>query len=90
MIMDRVKTLENGERFTRNGCGTTDYYYEISKEEYERIKAILNYRAVLNQWYEEDMDDCVRHGYGFYGCCIVENTQKGKYYYIITLGNSCD
>lgn len=89
MIMDRVKTLENGEIFTRNGCGTTDYYYEISKEEYERIKAIPNYRGVINSWIEETMSDDIRYGYGFYGCDVLEG-KDNKYFYCYTIGNSCE
>ena len=88
--MDGVKILENGDKFTNRGCGTNDYYNEISKEEYERIKAIPNYRRVLNEWYASTMDDCTRYGYGFYGCGICEDTDTGKYYYYVTLGNSCD
>ena len=83
-----IQVLKDGDRFTRHGCGTDDDYYEISKEEYERVISFENYRGQLNAEYKETMDDCIRWGYGFYGCnvCQIED----KYYYSVCIGNSCD
>lgn len=83
-----IQTLENGETFTRHGCGTNSHYREISKEEYERVKSFENYIGRLNAEYKETMSDDIRWGYGFYGCnvCQIED----KYYYSVCIGNSCD
>lgn len=85
-----IQTLENGETFTRYGCGTNDHYHEISKEEYERVKSFENYRGKLNAEYEETMSDAIRWGYGFYGCRVWKDDEKNKYYFVVTIGNSCD
>lgn len=83
-----IQTLENGETFTRHGCGTNSHYREISKEEYERVTAIEGWQGKLDSEYRETMSDAIRWGYGFYGCnvCQIED----KYYYSVCIGNSCD
>lgn len=83
-----IQTLENGETFTRRGCGTNSHYCEISKEEYERVTAIEGWQGKLDSEYRETMSDDIRWGYGFYGCnvCQIED----KYYYSVCIGNSCD
>lgn len=86
--MDKVQLKKDGERFKNSGCGTNTFYYEITKEEYERITAMDNWQGVINEWAERDMSDSIRWGYGFYGCDL--RTMDGKYYYTETIGNSCD
>lgn len=84
-----IQTLENGEHFTSHGCGVNSHYYEISKEEYERVTAVEGYKGKLDSEYESTMSDAIRWGYGFYGCNVVADSD-GKYYYMVKIGNSCD
>lgn len=77
-----------GEGSTQEGCGTDTTYYEITKEEYDRITSYPNWRAELTHRYNAKMSDSVRYGYGFYGCGLVE--RDGKCYYYVSIGNSCD
>lgn len=86
--VDKVQSLKNEPSFVNRNCGTNTFYYEISKEEYERITAMDNWQGVINEWAERDMSDSIRWGYGFYGCGL--RTMDGKYYYTETIGNSCD
>ena len=77
-----------GEGSTQEGRGTDTTYYEITKEEYDRITSYPNWRAELRNRCEANMSDSVRYGYGFYGCGLVE--RDGKCYYYVSTGNSCD
>lgn len=80
--------LKDGDRFNRRSAGTTSHYYEISKEEYDRITATPNYSCELDKSFKHTASDSILWGYGFYGCDVVE--VDGKYYYKECIGNSCD
>ena len=82
------ETIEGGERKQDRGAGTTTYYAEISKDEYERIISTPNYKAELNRSFESQAGDSIMYGYGFYGCDVVE--KDGKFFFKKTIGNSCD
>ena len=86
--MIEIKRQKDGDYFYRVVSGVREDFYEISKEEYERVKGIEDYQTKLNREYEAIMDDCVRWGYGFYGCKLAE--KDDKYYYVVCIGNSCD
>ena len=86
--MINIQIIKDGEKFTRHGCGIDDTYYEITKEEYDRVTSIENYQGELNREYEDKMSDIIRWGYGFYGCKVVKSNDK--YYYVVSIGNSCD
>ena len=88
--MINIQTIKDGERFTRHGCGTNETFYEITQQEYDRVTSIEGYQGELNREYEEKMDDCIRWGYGFYGCRLARNNETGKCYYVVCIGNSCD
>ena len=88
--MINLQLLKDGEHFTRYGCGVNSHYYEITKEEYDRITAIENYKSELTAEIESQLSDSIRLGYGFYGCGLTEDTDKGKCYYFEKIGNSCD
>lgn len=85
-----VVRVPDGDFFVDRGCGTNTSYYEISKEEYDRITAIEGWKGKLTAEYEERMSDAIRWGYGFYGCGLWHDTSKDKYYYNVTIGSSCD
>lgn len=79
------KTIRNGKQMSDSSSRTTTFYYEISKEEYERILSLPMYKKELDRAYDNESVIC---GYGFYGCDVVE--LKDGYFYTICRGNSCD
>ena len=79
------KKKRNGKRITDSSARTTTFYYEISKEEYERITSLPRYKKELDRAYDDESIIC---GYGFYGCDVVE--REDGYFYTICRGNSCD
>ena len=85
-----IQILEDGDNYVSGGCGVSTYYYEISKEEFDRVKSIEGWQSKLTAEYEETMDDSIRYGYGFYGCGICESMTNGQYYFFTKIGNSCD
>ena len=72
--------------FTVSGCGTSTFYKEISKEEYDRLSA-MTYWEVESE-IEKNLSDSIRYGYGYYGHKLLE--ENGMYFLGTTTGNSCD
>lgn len=89
--MDKINIniMQGGEYSHVPGCGVDDNYYEISKDEYERITAIKDYASKLDAEFRENASDSILYGYGFYGCRLVR-TETGRYFYVTSIGNSCD
>lgn len=83
-----IKELVGGKFMTeKDGCFNVNYY-EISKEEYDRVMSFDNWRPRLRTECEETLTDSIRWGYGFYGCDLA--IRDGAYFYTIRIGNSCD
>ena len=72
--------------FTLYGCGTSTFYKEISKEEYDRLSA-MSYAEVDSE-INENLPSAVKYGYGYYGHALLE--ENGMYFLGTTTGNSCD
>ena len=86
--MKLPETIKDGERRQDRSAGTTTYYAEISKEEYERVTTTPDYKKELTKAFTSQARDSIMYGYGFYGCDVVEI--GGKYFFKKTIGNSCD
>ena len=72
--------------FTVYGCGTSTFYKEISKEEYDRLSS-MTYGEVDKE-IKDNLSDSIIYGYGYYGNDLLE--ENGMYFVGRTTGNSCD
>lgn len=68
------------------GSAVSTNYSEITKEEYDRYKA-MEYRDFTKE-IESNLSPSIIWGYGYYGCCLME--YEGAYWLGIKTGNSCD
>lgn len=80
--------IKGGEIITSRMGGLTTKYYEITKEEYERITSKADYKRELEEAYKSTASDSILWGYGFYGCDVV--MMQGKYWFSVCIGSSCD
>ena len=78
------KPCYNG--FTVYGCGTSTFYKEIDKEEYDRLSA-MSYGEVDKE-IKSNLCDSIIYGYGYYGHDLLQ--ENGMYFVGRTTGNSCD
>jgi hypothetical protein len=62
-------------------------YRELSKEDYERIRALPK-KEQNNALFPDGIPMAWEYGYGYYGHGFIE--KDGKYYATFTIGNSCD
>ena len=72
--------------FTLYGCGTSTFYKEINKEEYDRLST-MSYGEVDKE-IKNNLSDSIIYGYGYYGHDLLE--ENGMYFVGRTTGNSCD
>lgn len=87
--------VEDGVYFTTHGSFTTTSWYEISKEEFDRVRSIPNWERELGSACKAGLSDSIRYGYGFAGCSLTEGFDddektRGKYFYTFSHYSSCD
>ena len=87
--------LKDGVYFTRKGSFTTTSWYEISKEEYDRITGLPDWKRELKSACIAGLSDSVRYGYGFSDCGLSMGPEddeklKDKYFYTKSIYSSCD
>jgi len=81
-----VNYIKGGNHHKVNGIGINTHYFEIPKEEYERLNAMDRRQA--SEEVIESLLDSIKYGYGYYGHCL--RIKKDKYYIGIKVGSSCD
>lgn len=87
------RTKEDGtsyeiKGFTRSGCGVSTHFYEIPKEEYERLSA-MSYGEVDNE-VKSKLPESIKWGYGYYGHELFKDEEAGLYFLGKKIGNPCD
>lgn len=81
-----VNYIKGGNHHKVNGIGINTHYFEIPKEEYERLEAMDKREA--GEEVENSLPSDIKFGYGYYGFCL--RTKKDKYYLAVKVGNTCD
>ena len=81
-----IQYIENGLDYIRRDGTFTEVGKEVSKEEYERLRAME--RSEVKKMVEEETPSWVFQGYGFYGHRLVE--EEGRFYVCRVQGSSCD